>query len=117
MTSFSTRFTHRGPTVLLGALIAGYIGAVGRYLVGAHQAFYTFYDLAIYDQLFWNTLHGRFFITSLDAIHFSLGIHFSPIMLIYLPLYAIRPSPTTLLVARTMLLAPVSYTHLRAHET
>ena len=93
------------PAVLLGTLIAGYIGAVGRYLVSAHQAFYTFYDLAIYDQLFWNTLHGRFFITSLDAIHFSLGIHFSPIMLIYLPLYAIRPSPTTLLVARTMLLA------------
>lgn len=63
-----------------------------------HLAFRTgAYDLAMYDHALYNTLHGRFlFAYGLERNFFSE--HFSPILLAILPVYAVLPSPLTLLV-------------------
>lgn len=63
----------------------------------------TSWDLAQYDQIIWNSLHGRLFENSfiLDA-HTFLGKSFSPILIAFVPLYAVWSSPIVLLVAQTV---------------
>ncbi|WP_448573779.1 DUF2079 domain-containing protein [Trichothermofontia sp.] len=75
--------------------------------------FYTTNDQGIFNQVFWNNLHGHFFQSSLSSqlstnvIHdgevptvyyHRLGQHFTPALLLWLPLYALWPSPAMLLV-------------------
>jgi uncharacterized membrane protein len=70
-----------------------------------HLAFNsTAYDLGIFDQVVWNTSHGHWFENSImrDSPN-HLGHHFSPILLLFVPLYWVRSDPTTLIVAQTLL--------------
>jgi uncharacterized membrane protein len=75
--------------------------------------FYCFqslaFDFGIFVQVFWNTLHGHFMFSQpragpLYAPSF-LGVHFSPLVLILLPFYALIQSPYTLLVLQAIALA------------
>jgi uncharacterized membrane protein len=81
---------------------------------------YANYNQGIFDQLFWNGLHGRFFESSLSSqlssavVHDQelptvayqrLGQHFTPSLLLWLPLYALYPSPAGLSVLQTTLIA------------
>ena len=75
--------------------------------------FYCFqsltFDFGIFVQVFWNTLHGHFMFSQpragpLYAPSF-LGVHFSPLILILLPFYALVQSPYTLLVLQSIALA------------
>jgi uncharacterized membrane protein len=52
-------------------------------------------DLGVYDQAIWNTLHGHFLEASaiMVAEKNYLAAHFSPILLFFVPFYAIWPSP------------------------
>ncbi|MDX1521354.1 MAG: DUF2079 domain-containing protein, partial [Anaerolineae bacterium] len=64
------------------------------------------FDLGIYDQVTWNTLHGRFFFyttTGEPLLHFSN--HVSPILLLVAPFYLIYSGPETLLVLQTAAIA------------
>lgn len=85
-----------------------------------HYSLYNSYDQGIFNQIFWNNLHGRWFESSLssglsaDVIHEGamplvsyrhLGQHFNPIFLLWLPLYALVPSPMTLSVIQVGLVA------------
>lgn len=78
-----------------------------------HFTFYSSYDQGIFNQVFWNGLHGRFFQSSLSSqlstnvVHSGelpqvsyhrLGQHFTPALLLWLPLYALFPDPATLAV-------------------
>lgn len=56
-------------------------------------------DLGTYDQVVWNTLHGHFFDNSSNMLgeRNYLGSHFSPILLLFVPFYAIVASPRWLL--------------------
>jgi uncharacterized membrane protein len=69
---------------------------------------YTAFDQGIFDQVFWNSLHGRFFESSLSSslssavVHDGqvpavdyrrLGQHFTPALLLWLPYYAMFSSP------------------------
>lgn len=78
-----------------------------------HYTFYSSYDQGIFNQVFWNNLHGRFFESSLSSqlstnvVHqgevptvnyHRLGQHFTPALLLWLPLYALFPTPATLTV-------------------
>lgn len=56
----------------------------------------TGYDLGLFSQIFFNTLHGGFFYTNLLGESY-LTEHFSPIVFLILPFYAIHSSPATLL--------------------
>ena len=87
------------------AIMTIYIFSISSFLVHCHRMFYTFFDLALFDQIFWNFLQGNWFQTSLENCNNFLGIHFSPILVLLIPIYAIRQSPITLMVARTVLIA------------
>lgn len=83
-----------------------------------HFTFYSSYDQGIFNQVFWNGIHGRFFQSSLSSqlstnvVHSGqvpavdyhrLGQHFTPALLLWLPLYALFPYPATLTVLQVVL--------------
>ena len=78
-----------------------------------HFTFYSSYDQGIFNQVFWNGTHGRFFQSTLSSqlstnvVHggevpevdyHRLGQHFTPALLLWLPIYYLFPHPATLTV-------------------
>jgi uncharacterized membrane protein len=78
-----------------------------------HFSFYSSYDQGIFNQVFWNGIHGNFFQSTLSSqlstnvIHggevpnvayHRLGQHFTPALLLWLPIYYLFPYPATLTV-------------------
>jgi len=75
-----------------------------------HLTYHSFGpDLGIFDQVFWNTIHGRFLESTMSLAqaqpHSYLADHFSPVYLLLVPAYALIPRPETLLVIQTLFLA------------
>ncbi|HIK12430.1 MAG TPA: DUF2079 domain-containing protein [Oscillatoriaceae cyanobacterium M33_DOE_052] len=86
--------------------------------VHRYYTFYASFDQGIFNQVFWNGTHGRFFQSSLssslstnvvhsgeipDVSYHRLGQHFTPALLLWLPLYALFPYPITLTVLQVTL--------------
>jgi len=85
--------------------------------VARHLALKTYQnDLGVYSQLTWNTLQGRFFEASGAMLqvtlnsyyttdeHFNyLSAHFSPLLIIFAPLYAIWSDPRLFLIIQALL--------------
>lgn len=67
----------------------------------------TLMDLPVYTQSLWNTLHGRVMWTTMNYPqgYSHLSDHFTPTLLLFLPLFALHPSPTTLLFIQSFFLA------------
>ncbi|MUL35688.1 DUF2079 domain-containing protein [Gloeocapsopsis dulcis] len=101
-----------GIRLLIGAAIAFF---VLNLILGLHRyySFYATFDQGIFNQVFWNNLHGRFFQSSLssslstnvvhsgeipEVYYHRLGQHFTPALLLWLPIYALFPSPATLTI-------------------
>jgi uncharacterized membrane protein len=65
------------------------------------------WDLGIFNQVFWSTLHGRFFYYSVEPWFGQsfFGVHFSPILSLVIPFYAVYPHPETLLVLQSFIIA------------
>lgn len=59
-------------------------------------------DLGTYDQMLWNTAHGRFFEGTLQEGPGRMAGHFSPILLALVPLYALWPNIHILFVANAL---------------
>ena len=87
-------------------------------LLHRYFSFYASYDHGIFNQVFWNNAHGRFFQSSLssalstnvvhqgqypDVSYHRLGQHFTPALLLWLPIYALFPSPVTLIFLQVTL--------------
>ncbi len=90
------------PTILIYvfALCAGIGFAVADVL--RHRAYHSAAnDLAFFDQIVWNSAHGRFFQTSFVPYNF-LGQHVQPILLLYALLYRIWASPELLLITQCL---------------
>lgn len=83
-----------------------------------YYSFYASFDQGIFNQVFWNNLHGRFFQSSLSSslstnvvhsgevptvYYHRLGQHFTPALLLWLPLYALFPFAATLSVLQVTL--------------
>ncbi|MFH0967819.1 MAG: DUF2079 domain-containing protein, partial [Methanobacteriota archaeon] len=92
--------------VIFYAIILSYLSLL-RY-----DTFQLEYDLAIFNQAFWNTaMNGELLTNSLEqfahnmAIGSHLGVHFSPILFSLIPFYIVSPKPETLLIAQSTLLA------------
>ncbi len=83
-----------------------------------YYSFYASFDQGIFNQVFWNGTHGRFFQSSLssslstnvvhngevpEVFYHRLGQHFTPALLLWLPLYTLFPSPATLTVLQVIL--------------
>ncbi|NEO33761.1 MAG: DUF2079 domain-containing protein [Symploca sp. SIO3C6] len=98
-----------------------------------HYTFYSSYDQGIFNQVFWNGIHGRWFESSLssqlstnvvhngevpEVYYHRLGQHFTPALLLWLPLYALFPFPATLTVLQVTLITAaglVLYLLARVH--
>ncbi|MFQ5915386.1 MAG: DUF2079 domain-containing protein [Nitrospinota bacterium] len=95
---------RKGPPFLY-AFIAG----SGLLLAGVsllrHLSFHTGYDLSIFSQAYWNTVHGDFLFSSIKGGMVLWGDHINPIVLGLLPLYWIWPSPEVLLIVQGFALA------------
>jgi len=67
------------------------------------------WDLGIFNQAFWNTLHGRLLYYTAEPFYTKTGCflasHFSPLLLAIVPLYAICPRPENLLIISTFVIA------------
>ncbi|MDX1415937.1 MAG: DUF2079 domain-containing protein [Candidatus Promineifilaceae bacterium] len=101
------RWTNNGrvEALLLLALLLLFIVAYSWLSIARHQRFNsTGYDLAINEQILWNTLNGRFFASSLEVGN-SFADHFRPFLLVMLPLYALFQRAETLLTIQTIILA------------
>jgi len=90
--------------------------------VFALHRFYTFYasyDQGLFDQLFWNTVQGNFFQSSLSSgqssafikdgqiqtvFYCHLGQHFVIDFLLWMPIYALFPTGATLVVLQVALI-------------
>jgi uncharacterized membrane protein len=97
-----------GRIALAGALLATIL--FGALALLRHWTFHsTASDLAVFDQVLWNTIHGRFMESTLSLArcepHSFFGDHFSPALLLIVPLYAVLPRPETLIVVQTVALA------------
>ena len=102
---------RRNPTIILYISILLYTLVLSYLAILKHYAFMsTAWDLGIYEQVLWSTANtGRFFwYTPELAINPScnfFGIHFSPILFLVLPVYAIFQATETLLVLQVFFLA------------
>src|SRR5712692_7934709 len=90
--------------VLLYAVVFGSLALVRHWALHS-----TALDLGVFDQVLWNTVHGRFMESTLslercDPHSFFLD-HFSPALLVIVPFYAIVPRPETLIFVQTVALA------------
>jgi uncharacterized membrane protein len=96
-----------GRIVLAAAVLAAIL--FGALALVRHWTFHsTASDLAVFDQVLWNTIHGRFMESTLSLArcepHSFFGDHFSPALLALLAPYAVFPRPETLLVVQTIAL-------------
>ncbi|MDB5037496.1 MAG: Membrane protein-like protein [Bacteriovoracaceae bacterium] len=86
--------------------ILAYIAVFSIFTVLRHHRFETAaWDLGIFDQSFWNALHGRGFTNTLELVPNHLGVHFSVFLYLLLPIYALFSSPDCLLIVQTIALA------------
>ncbi|MDD5109775.1 MAG: DUF2079 domain-containing protein [Patescibacteria group bacterium] len=86
------------------AVAAVYAAVFSALSIARHLAFYTqTWDLGIFEQSFWNTLHGRVMFNTFENVN-HLSVHFSPFLFLLLPFYAIAPGPEMLLVLQSVAL-------------
>ncbi len=91
---------------ILWGMIAVYVLVMGTVVCLRHYDFQTqTWDLAAFDQSFWNAAHGRGLVNNLEQVHNHLGLHFSPGLFLLVPGYALFPSPYYLLLMQTLALA------------
>ena len=65
---------------------------------------YNNFDLAIFNQVFFNTIHGRWLEMTVNLNNY-IADHFTPFIIFLLPFYALKPGPETLLVMQSFILA------------
>jgi len=116
LAAIATAFVYRMPAIALprlpgaavvaGLLVVGYAVLFSFFSVRQHWAFGThIFDLGIYDNLFWNTIHGRWLASTFIRSGTHLSAHFDPIIVLLSPLYALHPRAETLLVLQSVWLA------------
>ncbi|MEZ4453548.1 MAG: DUF2079 domain-containing protein [Nannocystaceae bacterium] len=94
------------PTATVVGLYLGYSGLITYFALLDHYNIWTqVYDLGIYDNILWHTLHGKFLGSSFIAYGEHTAAHFDPILALLVPFYAIAPRAETLLVIQPFWLA------------
>ena len=68
-------------------------------------------DLWVFDQAAWGTLHGQFLLNTsqLNQPINWLGFHFHPVILLFVPLYAIAPYPEWFTLAQALALSMAAW--------
>ncbi|MCX5705575.1 MAG: DUF2079 domain-containing protein [Candidatus Omnitrophica bacterium] len=101
-------FTESNPPkekIVLSAIIIIYILFFSLLSIPRFNAFAVFNpkDFGLFNQIFWNTIHGRFYLNSTYGSHFA-G-HNSLFFVLLMPFYYLFPHPHTLLILKTSVLA------------
>ena len=111
---------HRAEIKWLLIVTAAFCSFLLIFSLHRYYTFYASYDHGLFNQIFWNNLHRRWFQSSLTGEHAAafvlnneippvnfnhLGQHFVPNFLLWLPIYALFPSPVTLIVLQIGLMA------------
>ena len=106
----------QGLKYLFWGAIAFFVLTLGLTL-HRHFTFYSSYDQGIFNQVFWNGTQGNFFQSTLSSqlstnvVHSGevpkvdyhrLGQHFTPALLLWLPIYYLFPHPATLTVLQAI---------------
>jgi len=90
--------------------VAGYIVVFSYLTILKYYAFRVYAaDLGIINQSLWTTLFaGRFFYSTVESLYIPSGvffaIHFSPIMFLIMPVYAVFPFPEMLLALQSLII-------------
>jgi len=88
------------------ALMIVYAAYFSYYTILNHHAFHTYaYDLGVFMQSLWTTLHGQGILYAGPLDGSCLGCHFQPVLFLILPLYGLFPRAETLLVLQSVVLA------------
>jgi uncharacterized membrane protein len=88
--------TEKREKLILWAGVAAFVAIVFTISVFKYFRFgFNGFDLAIYNQAFWNTIHGHWFATSINPPSY-LGDHAEWLILALAPFYALIPHPLTL---------------------
>ncbi|MCP4373295.1 MAG: DUF2079 domain-containing protein [Deltaproteobacteria bacterium] len=100
------RLPHDVPYLLLLILVLFNLFFI-TYSLQKHAAFQTAgFDLGNYNQAMWNTLQGTpLSITTMQTVSSRWQLHFEPILLLLTPVYALFPSPQTLLVLQVVIVS------------
>jgi uncharacterized membrane protein len=113
-------FKRQPATGLSVAINAALIFFILCFALTLHRywSFSASFDQGIFNQLFWNSVHGRFFESSLSSslstnvVHSNqaaevfyrhLGQHFNPIFVLFMPVYALFPCNETLIFIQVAL--------------
>jgi uncharacterized membrane protein len=104
---------HKTECLILLFILA-YTIVFSYYTILRHYSFGSgAYDLGIYENLLWRTLNYGDFLKSVpDPIGptgYFFSVHFSPILFLLLPIYAVYQAPETLLIFQSFILALGAY--------
>ncbi len=91
---------------VLVALMLGYTLLVSVAAIRKFQLYRMGFDLGLIQQAIWNTLHGRLLAThAYDFTDTLMGTDSFFVWLVFAPLYALAPTPATLLILQTVTVA------------
>ena len=97
--------TAKREKLALGAGVVVFLAIVFTISVFKYLRFgFNGFDLAIYNQAFWNTVHGHWFATSINPPSY-LGDHAEWLILALAPFYALIPHPLTLVFLNVAVVA------------
>ena len=109
---FSRKILRRDLSEIIVFLaVICYTIILSYYAIAKYNAFNAYaWDLGIFNQSLWTTLHTKNFLFSTVELFINptgsfFGTHFSPILFLVLPFYALYSSPETLLVFQSAILA------------
>lgn len=94
--------------LIISASLLGVLYAFSSILTGfmRYAALETrAFDLGIFAQAVWNSLHGRLLFSSIKENICLLGDHMSPILLLLTPFYALWQDPRNLIIAQAIAMA------------
>ena len=112
--SLASRWTARAhdpgsawaPTAFVFVSATAYAIVATVFTINHHHNLGTnIFDLAIYDNLFWQTSHGRPLGTTLIATGYHTAAHFDPLLILLSPLYRLYPRAELLLGLQSVWLA------------
>lgn len=99
---FAVALSGRWQPMALAVLMPSFAALFGWGLLAKHRAFNSNgWDLAWFDQIAWNTAHGRPFANSFAPWNF-LGEHVEPILLLFGALYHLQPRVEILLLTQVL---------------
>lgn len=89
------------PITVVTSIYLSYSASLARFALIDHRNIWTqVFDLGIYDNILWKTLHGDFLGSSVIPYGKHWAAHFDPILALLVPIYALAPNAETLLIVQ-----------------